>query len=339
MATLTTYILSLILTFSSASAQENEAPELSFSCDLALATPKEESATKLRIANFDNRTFKLRQGAAVERAGSADLLSVDYPTHESNIAIEKAGYLLTPMDIIWTREIVPFEEFLDQLKSKDRIQFEKQLASSEDTVRAESGPLTKTDFRNWYKIYDNDRISKERGPSRIKRRNNLILGSHLNDFQRLFFYDKQSGDLLGGVIFRRDGFQLRAPFEAYKETARPLKLEYRAFAEIMNYGAANDLLMLYYGPSWNIFGQYSRMTELEFNASLGMLPSWIQENHRFVKVLNTDILNRDYVIFAWNSGDLVAHHFTDRPRDLKLAPGLDVIVHRLKKPAKNSKRR
>lgn len=333
-----TYILALVLTSSPASAQTEPSLELSFGCDLALTSPV-ANLPKVRVVSLNKNTFDPLNNATVPPG--ADMIFVDAPNHLNVNYGRGAGYLFIPTEVQWMRFIQPFEQALSQMNEGDRNRLASQVEISRDLVRSEIGPLTTAEFRKWYKIYDQNRISQNLGPRRINSNWAKNLGSTLNKYQRLFFYEKETGELLGGLIFTY-AYDLRVLHEAFKGKVQPLKLETRAFAEIMNYGAQDKSRFLYYPSDWNIFGHFSTMSSLELKTSLGLLPVGVPER-RLVKVLNTDSLNRDFVIFAyrpktfyWEPDSLSAHHFTDKPRNLAIPGGVDLEVHDLRQPADNS---
>lgn len=314
--------LSVILAFSSVFLQPAEAADLSFGCDLELSASESKRPTDVRIAKLNKLTFD--PNAPID--ATADVIFVDQPLHKSLYDSLDSGYFLAPTEVAWLRPIISFENLMATLPPKVRAGFEEQLAISEGLVRAELKPLSKKDFRKWFQIYDRDRVSQKRGPRRIHPGWSKSIGPALENYQRLFFYDNRTGDLLGGVIFTVNGHVLNVPYEAYKAEAKALKLEIRSFAEVINFGDANRLSTLNYLPDANLFGKFTSMSSLEFKASLGLGPVSYQDR-RLVKILNTNILNQDFLIFTKESDKLVGHHFTNRPRDLKMYAPIGLVVH------------
>lgn len=328
MNTLIFYFAAVVLAFLASTMPLHVAhsTELSFGCDLALVNPPANMPKPLRIASLGRETFDLRDDIASKKA---DLIFIDHPSWQNFEVGRAEGYFLAPLEISWTRPIDPNEDFLDTLQSEYREKYTKQVALSQDLVRIEMAPLTREAFHKWFRIYDRDRLSQERGPRLVSPGWAKELHDNLMNYRSLFFYDKLSGDLLGGVIFSSSQENLWAHFEAYKAEAKPLKLEVRAFVELMKYGKANGLQTLFHGPDANFFGRYTPMSTIEFKTSLGMQPANLAWNRleRLVKIVNTDILNRDFVIFERDQRNrLIAHHFTDRPRNLNLHE-IRVITH------------
>lgn len=261
------------------------------------------------------------------------MIFVDQPSYFNMRVGRDAGYILAPKEIIWVYPLAQAKTFLASLNSTDRAQYERQLALSQNVVRTELKPLTLEDFREWYKIFDKDRISRGLGPRRIKSDWAKKLGSSLAHYKRLFFYDSRTGNLLGGAIMYKTS-HMWVQFEAFKAEAHVLRLEARALDELMKFAEESGLTTIYYGPEPNMFGYHSPMSSFEFKASVGMRANWGENGQYLVKVLNPDVLNRDFVIFERHEQELNLHHFTDRPRDLKLQ-GHRIYRHDLKLPQTN----
>lgn len=231
------------------------------------------------------------------------------------------------------RPIEELETFLNELLPTERGHIENQLAISQNLVRAEAQSLTLEDFRKWHKIYRKSHAAKGQKSLPIKSDWAKKLGSRLKYYDRLFLYDKKSGDLLGGIILEGHHDRIVALHEAYSSEAQPLKPEVRAFAEVMEYGAKCRYPTLEYVQD-SLVGQFSPTSSVAFKASLKMHP-YPNGDRRLVKILNPNILNRDFLIFAFNFESLVAHHFTDRPdavqfRRFPFFPLVTVQVHDLR---------
>lgn len=226
-----------------------------------------------------------------------------------------------------------FTKFLSELGEDERAALLEKLNRSQEHVRSAVGPLTREDFNEWYKIYAKQLSSRQRTNRDIKSDWAKAQGDNLNQYLKIFFYETD-GSLLGGAILKPNQGHLDVPFEAYSADAEGLNLELWAFSEIMDYGSDHKFFSLTYGIDSNLFGQQPSLKRITEKSSLGMFPHRLFDL-RLVKVINPDVLNRDFLLFAIDNGNFVAHHFTDSPKKdtwpVRLYPGFSLTSHDLRK--------
>lgn len=310
-------LISFLVTTSILQGGIANAADFSFGCDLKLAAPSPEWSHPLiqtnfiggRIATFESGTFDPNEEVALKKA-RADIIFVDNPTENEIEMGRDNGYYLAPVNVLWTRPIVSFENFLELKKSDERSRFKSKLKRSEN-VRTEIGPITLEDFNHWYSVYEEEVVARERGRRVIEPTWAAEKGTKLKRYRKMFFYDKDSGEFLGGMILRKQDKTktLQAPYAAYKSRARDLNLGVRAFAEAMNYGAKRGYSVLSYGSDTNLYGHHLPISLMEYKSSLGLAPTTASSKERLVKVLNPDFLNRDYFLFVFEERRMAGHHF------------------------------
>lgn len=330
---LLTLIPTLFLTAVYLFAHLAHAGEFSFGCDLMLKHPIKTPSYGLQIAAFESGTLDIgnSQIEAELRHAGKDLISIENPSAAEIAAGQAAGYLLAPHEVSWTGNISTILHFLRISKSEQRAIYEEKLWPSADRVRVDIGPLTVSDFRKWHNIYLKEVVEPQRSRRKLKASWAKKQGDGLGKYQRLFLYDERTGKLLGGAILNvSDEHYLRAEYEAYKAEAKDLNLEVRAFSNMLDYGFSHGFKTIIYGLDSNLYGHYLPVSNLESKSLLGLNVFRLMKYH-LVKILNRNILNRDYLILAIEGDNFVAHHFTDKPRDLHtIYPINEVVVHDLR---------
>lgn len=315
------------------------AADFSFGCDLALLNPPIKTPSYgVQIASFGRGTFDIGnlQTETQLRDAGIDVISIDDPSDAEVHAGRSVGYLHAAYEITWAGYVNNIIQHLRIMKTEERATFEERLRRSQNRIQVVTGPLTLGDFRQWHKIYRKEVIERKRSHHEIDKNWAQNLGDLLHQYHKLFLYDENTGKLLGGAILHAEGrYDLHAIFEAYKSEAQDLDLEARAFSEMLTYAAANNFANIFYGRDLNFYGRYLPLSTLGDKTFLGLHTRNLPGT-QLLKVLNPNILKRDFLIFALEDAKLAPHHFTDRPRDLKLdrLPTMYLTVHDLRKTPK-----
>lgn len=295
-------IPTLTLTATLLLARTTYAANLSFGCDLALSGPPQAipKTTGPRIATFEGHTFNLSKEEEVKT--DADIIIVDDPIPHDVWSAVEAGYLEAPYEVGWIQHLLPFELFLDRLEKSQRSQLLENVTSSQELVRSEIGPLTAKDLGAWF-------IDPHWAEAN---------GKNLKNYHKIFFYQDETGELLGGAILHQGNLSFNVLFETYSAEGQELNLAYRAFAEIMNYGSSHSAKTLTYAPEPNFFVSDVPVKKTIDKFQMGMQPFFPSKaKSRLVKILNPDAFDRDYLIFALKIRVFAeTHYFTDHPQDL-----------------------
>jgi hypothetical protein len=325
MKTLFTFLL-ILATTAPAWAQK-----LTPECEAKLQSVIQVNFVGAKIATFKAGEYRTKMEPRLRELG-VDLIYIEDPgPRDLERRTQADGFYLAPNQVIWTRPLMSAQDYMASLNSEQRRRMKGKLKTSQERVRSELGPLTEADFAEWYALYDSEVVGRERGRRVIESTWAAEKGSELQRYQRLFFRDNESGELLGGVILKveQKTGQLQAPYGAYKHEARDFNLSIRAFAESMDIGTARGLKRLSYGMDTNLYGHHLSIGLMEYKSSLGFTPA-PSRHRRFIKVLNPDKLNRDYFTFVYGqTGQLEGHHFADTPRGLTTPEGVPTVFHGL----------
>ena len=275
-----------------------------------------------KIAEFKADQFELQMEAELRQAG-VDMLIVEAPSVADRHKMRAdQGFYYKPQWITWSRSALSRDAFLASLKSKERSRIKTKLKNSGDRITVEYAPLTVADFLRWHTIYAEDMQKKERGRVALSATWAEEKGADLKRYQRLFFRDSASQELIGGVILRPHAKDkvLQAPFAAYRDKYKNYDMPLRSFIEVMEHAVNLKYSRISYGRDTNLYGHHLSIGLMEYKASLGFEPA-PERARQIFKVLNPKILNDEYFFFGLDGEQLVPLYFTKTPRALILPPG------------------
>lgn len=255
--------------------------------------------TNTKIARFGAAEYRQEYEPLLKELG-ADIIIIHNPSIEDRQTVTSAdGYFFKPEKINWRIDVNTFDTYLESLNAKRRSNLKSRLGKSEFAL-IESGPLTKADFAEWYKVYDSEVAGKERG-RRVIEHTWASNKKSLAEYKKIFFRDPETKELLGGAILKISAAskKLTIAYAAYKPQGRELGLSYRTFKEAFEFASNNHLNTLSYGMDSNLYGHYLSVGLYEYKSSLGFTPH-AAKSDQLVKVLNPSQLNNNYAFMAYD---------------------------------------
>jgi hypothetical protein len=265
-----------------------------------------------------------------------DLIRVASPGRSDRAILhEDRGYFEKSEKLTWRMPVSSFDDYLASLNSKDRSRIKSKLSKSE-TVSAQWKPLTVSNFKTFYDLYERSVLSKERGRQALdpdwaeKKRS-------LQPYKLLLYRSGPGGQAIGGAIIKTDPNLLLVTiaYAAYLPEARSHDLGVRTFAEALKHAKANSYQELSHGYDSNLYGHYLSPGLFEFKAGLGFMPRRAGGTE-IIRVLNPEAFNNEALFLKGKpSGDISIQLLSDTPRAIVVPKDFELSPHKFVRELRN----
>jgi len=223
-------------------------------------------------------------------AQDVDIVSIKNPhNQEERDKLERKGFVFAPEKVLWYKYTPKtLDEYLSSIKKGKYIK--KNLRKLEEKgikFKYDIGTKDMKLLDDWYKLYEESVINRERGIKRVSKKNL----QERSDMNALYMFDKDD-ELLAGIMLQEGKSNQKGTYNsaAYGAFSR----KYPGITDVMYYklierAIEKDMKATNLGIDTNFYGYQLKNTLYKFKNSVGFTPRPYRiKNYHHLKVINPD---------------------------------------------------